>query len=86
LLFSAGPITALPLLFFAGAATRLPLSTMGLLQYLTPVMQFAIGVLVLHESTSFALLCGFALVWMALAVLAVDGVRHRNQVPNAVAA
>jgi chloramphenicol-sensitive protein RarD len=86
LLFSAGPITALPLLLFAGAATRLPLSTMGLLQYLTPVMQFAIGVLVLHESTSFALLCGFALVWIALAILAVDGVRHRNQVPNAVAA
>jgi chloramphenicol-sensitive protein RarD len=86
LLFSAGPITALPLLLFAGAATRLPLSTMGLLQYLTPVMQFAIGVLVLHESTSFALLCGFALVWIALAVLAVDGVRHRNQVPSAVAA
>jgi chloramphenicol-sensitive protein RarD len=86
LLFSAGPITALPLLLFAGAATRLPLSTMGLLQYLTPVMQFAIGVLVLHESTSFALLCGFALVWIALAVLAVDGVRHRNQVASAVAA
>jgi chloramphenicol-sensitive protein RarD len=86
LLFSAGPITALPLLLFAGAATRLPLSTMGLLQYLTPVMQFAIGVLVLHEATSFALLCGFALVWLALAVLAVDGVRHRNQVPSAVAA
>lgn len=86
LLFSAGPITALPLLLFAGAATRLPLSTMGLLQYLTPVMQFAIGVLVLHESTSFALLCGFALVWIALAVLAVDGVRHRNESPNLVAA
>lgn len=86
LLFSAGPITALPLLLFAGAATRLPLSTVGLLQYLTPVMQFAIGVLVLRESTSFALLCGFALVWIALAILAVDGVRHRNQVPNAVAA
>ncbi len=86
LLISAGPVTALPLLFFAGAATRLPLSTMGLLQYLTPVMQFAIGVLVLHETTTFALLCGFALVWIALAVLAVDGVRHRNPMPDAVAA
>jgi chloramphenicol-sensitive protein RarD len=85
LLISAGPITALPLLFFAGAATRLPLSTMGLLQYLTPVMQFAIGVLILHEATSFVLLCGFALVWLALAILAVDGVRHRNQMPEAVA-
>jgi chloramphenicol-sensitive protein RarD len=85
LLISAGPITALPLLFFAGAATRLPLSTMGLLQYLTPVMQFAIGVLILHEATSFALLCGFALIWFALAMLAVDGLRHRNQLPDAVA-
>jgi chloramphenicol-sensitive protein RarD len=86
LLISAGPVTALPLLLFAGAATRLPLSTMGLLQYLTPVLQFAIGVLVLREPTSLALLCGFALVWIALAILAVDGVRHRNQMPRAVVA
>lgn len=86
LLVSAGPITALPLLFFAGAATRLPLSTMGLLQYLTPVMQFVIGVLILRESTSFTLLCGFALIWIALAVLAIDGVRHRPRMPDAVAA
>ena len=85
LLVSAGPITALPLLLFAGAASRLPLSTMGLLQYLTPVMQFVIGVLVLRETTSFALLCGFALVWIALAMLAIDGVRHRSRVPEAFA-
>ncbi len=86
LLISAGPVTALPLLFFAGAATRLPLSTMGLLQYVTPVMQFAIGVLILRESTSFALLCGFALVWIALAILGVDGVRHRGQTAATVPA
>lgn len=54
---------------------------MGLLQYVTPVMQFVIGVLILRESTSFALLCGFALVWIALAILAADGFRHRGQVP-----
>ena len=82
----AGPVTALPLLFFAGAATRLPLSTMGLLQYVTPVMQFAIGVLILRESTSFALLSGFALVWIALAILGFDGVRHRGQAPAPAAA
>ena len=52
---------------------------MGLLQYVTPVMQFGIGVLILRESTSFALLCGFALVWIALAILGFDGVRHRGQ-------
>ena len=86
LLISAGPVTALPLLFFAGAATRLPLSTMGLLQYVTPVMQFAIGVLILRESTSFALLCGFALVWIALAILGFDGVRHRGQTAATAAA
>jgi chloramphenicol-sensitive protein RarD len=86
LLVSAGPVTALPLLFFAAAATRLPLSSMGLLQYVTPVMQFAIGVLVLREATSFALLCGFALVWIALAILGVDGVRHRHQAPVVAAA
>jgi chloramphenicol-sensitive protein RarD len=86
LLVSAGPVTALPLLFFAGAATRLPLSTMGLLQYVTPTLQFAIGVLILREATSFALLCGFALVWIALAILGVDGVRHRTQAPRPVAA
>ena len=86
LLISAGPVTAVPLLFFAGAATRLPLSTMGLLQYVTPVMQFAIGVLILRESTSFALLCGFSLVWIALAILGFDGVRHRQRTPAPAAA
>jgi chloramphenicol-sensitive protein RarD len=81
LLISAGPITAFPLLFFAGAARRLPLSTMGLLQYVTPTLQFVIGVLILREATSFALLCGFALVWIALAILGFDGFRHRRQAP-----
>ena len=59
---------------------------MGLLQYVTPSMQFAIGVLILRETTSFALLCGFALVWIALAVLSFDGIRHRNQLPSPAAA
>ena len=82
LLASAGPVTAVPLLCFAGAASRLPLSTMGLLQYVTPSLQFVIGVLILRETTTFVLLCGFAVVWIALAILGFDGVRHRYQTPT----
>jgi chloramphenicol-sensitive protein RarD len=85
LLAAAGPVTAVPLLFFAGAATRLPLSTLGLLQYLAPVMQFAIGVLVRHEPLPPARLGGFALVWIALVILSVDGYAHRFRRGRAVA-
>jgi len=72
----AGIVTAVPLLLFAGAARRLPLTTMGLTQYLTPLLQFLIGVLVLHEAMPPARLIGFILVWIALAVLGIDGFRH----------
>jgi len=78
LLLSAGVATAIPLLFFAGAATRLPLTTLGLLQYLAPVLQLATGVFVRHEPMPPARLAGFVLVWVALVALAVDGVRHRG--------
>jgi len=77
LLASAGLVTAVPLLFFAGAASRLPLSTLGLLQYLTPVLQLAVGVGVRHEPLPPARLAGFALVWVALLVLTIDALRHR---------
>ena len=73
----SGVVTAVPLLFFAGAASRLPLSTLGLLQYLTPSLQLAIGVFVQHEPMPASRLAGFVLVWAALAVLTVDGWRHR---------
>ncbi len=84
LLAAAGPATAIPLLFFAAAATRLPLSTHGLLQYLAPLLQFAIGVLVRHEPMPPAVLGGFSLVWLALACLTFDAVRHRRRVPSCV--
>jgi chloramphenicol-sensitive protein RarD len=77
LLVGAGLVTAIPLLFFAGAASRLPLSTLGLLQYLTPMLQFLVGVLIRHEPLPPGRLAGFALVWAALVVLSVDGLRHR---------
>lgn len=76
LLILLGLVTALPLLAFGGAATRIPLSTLGLLQYLTPVLQFIIGVAVFGEAMSASRWLGFALVWIALVLLTVDGLRH----------
>jgi chloramphenicol-sensitive protein RarD len=84
LLVGTGIVTALPLLLFAGSARRLPLSMLGLLQYLAPVLQFSVGVGIRHESLPTAELVGFVLVWMALAVLTVDGLRaQRAEVPVA---
>jgi chloramphenicol-sensitive protein RarD len=77
LLASAGIATAVPLLLFAAAARRVPLTTLGLLQYLAPVLQFLIGVLLYDEPMPASRLAGFALVWVALVVLSVDGVRNR---------
>ncbi len=75
LLASAGVVTTVPLLLFNSAARRLPLSLVGLLQYITPTLQFLIGVLVMHEHMPPARWWGFALVWVALVVLTVDGLR-----------
>jgi len=79
LLVGTGVVTAVPLLLFAGAATRIPLSTVGLLQYLTPTMQFLIGVLVYDEPLPLATLLGFALVWASLAVYTADVLAHRRR-------
>ncbi len=73
LLLAAGIITAVPLLLFAGAASRLPLIALGFVQFLAPVMQFLVGVLVAHEPMPPERLAGFALVWCALVVLSADG-------------
>ncbi|MHB1234458.1 MAG: EamA family transporter RarD [Microbacteriaceae bacterium] len=72
LLLLAGVVTAIPLLLFASAAHRLPLSYLGLLQYLTPVLQLLVGVLVFHEPMPPQRLAGFILVWIALIILTVD--------------
>jgi chloramphenicol-sensitive protein RarD len=72
LLVSAGVVTAVPLLFFASAARRLPLVYLGLIQYLAPVLQFVFGAFVLHESMPPGRWLGFGLVWVALVVLSVD--------------
>ncbi|EYR64239.1 membrane protein [Actinotalea ferrariae CF5-4] len=75
-LASAGLVTAVPLLLFGGAARRLPLSVIGLLQYVAPTLQFGIGVLVFGEAMPAARWWGFGLVWLAVVVLTVDGLRH----------
>lgn len=72
LMLLCGPVTAIPLLCFAAAAQRLPLVTLGLLQYLTPSMQMIWGVLVDHEAMPPTRWLGFALIWMALAIFSAD--------------
>lgn len=71
-MLATGVVTAVPLLLFAAAARRLPLTYLGLTQYLAPLLQFLIGVFVLHEAMPPARWAGFGLVWLALAVLTVD--------------
>lgn len=94
LLVLSGVVTAVPLLLFAAAARRVPLVTIGLLQFVTPVMQLLCGVLLLGERMSPQRWAGFALVWVALVVLSVDGaistrrrhVRDRAEVRDGVEA
>lgn len=71
----AGAVTAVPLLLFAAAAHRVPLSTLGPLQYAVPVINFALGVGIYDEAMPGWRLAGFALVWVALVVFTVDGLR-----------
>lgn len=72
LMLLCGPVTAIPLLCFGAAAQRLPLVTLGLLQYLTPAMQMIWGVVVEHEPMPPARWLGFALIWIALAIFTTD--------------
>jgi chloramphenicol-sensitive protein RarD len=76
LLMLAGPITTIPLLFFTGAATRVPFSTLGLLQYITPIGLFVVGVAFFGEEMSQMRWIGFALIWVALIVFTIDARRH----------
>jgi chloramphenicol-sensitive protein RarD len=85
LLISAGAITAIPLLLFNGSTTRLPYTVIGLLQYITPTIQFSIGVWVRHEAMPTARWVGFIFIWMALATLAIDLVRSSRAVDNRIA-
>ncbi|WP_067170794.1 EamA family transporter RarD [Microtetraspora niveoalba] len=75
LLVGAGLITAVPLLFFSAAAIRVPLTVVGLLQYIAPVLQFLCGILVAHETMPGSRWIGFAIVWLALSVFTWDSLR-----------
>lgn len=77
-LIGAGLITSVPLLFFAAAAKRIPLSSLGLLQYLSPTIQFCIGVFVYHESFPLSRLIGFAFIWVGLVMLALSALRQAS--------
>ena len=73
LMIASGPVTAIPLLLFASGARRLPLSVLGLLQYISPTLQLLIGIWFFHESFTAARMVGFIVIWSALAVYAAEG-------------
>jgi chloramphenicol-sensitive protein RarD len=79
LLLSTGVVTAVPLICFGGAAIRVSMTTLGLLQYLAPILQFALGVLYFHEDMPTGRWLGFGLVWVALAIFTFDSARHRRR-------
>ena len=85
LLISAGAITAIPLLLFNGSTTRLPLTVIGLLQYITPTIQFSIGVWVRHEDMPAARWIGFLIIWIALIALAIDLVKSSRAINYSIA-
>jgi len=89
LLIGAGAVTAVPLVCFGAAAVRIPLVTLGLLQFLAPTLQFLIGVLVRHEPMPPARIAGFVLVWVAICVFTTDAARRNRSAapaPEAAAA
>jgi chloramphenicol-sensitive protein RarD len=85
LLAAGGLVTAVPLMLFNAAAIRLPLSRIGMLQYLAPVLQFLIGLLIQHEAMPATRWIGFLLVWAALATLTFDGLHTSRRRRRAVA-
>ena len=79
LIVAAGPITTLPLVLFAAAVQRIPLSAIGMLQFIAPTIQFLLGVLVYQEPFTQQRVVGFALVWSAVIVFGAEGILTRTQ-------
>lgn len=78
LIIGTGVVTVIPLICFGAAATRVSMTTLGLLQYLAPTIQFALGVFVFGEPMPTLRWVGFAVVWLALAIFTVEAVNHRR--------
>ena len=85
LLFGAGAATVVPLLLFNGSTIRLQLSTVGLLQYITPTIMFFIGIFINNEDISMTKVIGFAFIWLALAVLSRDLYRSSRPLDDGIA-
>lgn len=79
LLFATGVVTAIPLLLFAAGARRIPLTTIGLLQYLSPTIQFLLAIYLYHEPFTGSKLVGFVFIWLALGVYSGEGLWRRRQ-------
>ena len=78
LLMSTGLVTAVPLICFGAAAIRIPMTTLGLLQYLAPTIQFVLGLVVFDEQMTPVKWIGFSMVWLALAIFTGETLRHRR--------
>ena len=85
LLIGGGAVTAIPLLLFNGSTNRLPLTLVGLLQYITPTIQFCIGVWYYHEDMPAARWAGFLIIWVALMSLTIDLIRSGRTVDHSIA-
>lgn len=86
LMMGAGVVTTVPLLLFASAMRHIPLSLVGVLQYITPTLQFLLGVLVYGESFTPTQFIGFGIIWFALIIFGVEGLIHRRAPPVAAIA
>ncbi|MBX6387092.1 MAG: EamA family transporter RarD, partial [Microbispora sp.] len=80
LLVASGAVTAVPLMLFTAAAIRVPLTVMGLLQYIAPVLQFLCGVLIAHETMPASRWAGFVVVWLALSLFTWDSIHAARTV------
>jgi chloramphenicol-sensitive protein RarD len=79
LIMASGVVTVIPLLMFSSAARQVPLSMLGIMQYIAPTMQFLLGVLLYREPFSLSQLIGFGFVWLALAIFAIEGFLQRQR-------